>query len=189
MSNFERPEFQALSELEQVAERVAEELNAFRKRAQKAEADRARVSEAVEASTDAERVARMERDNRELQQRVAALSEIVGWVDWLFADEITDYDEKSWQKAMVKGRAAADVLDEVITRLDADPFDDPAGIEAVVMGVGDELTESVGARVMSQAPVRVALTGRNAGLPLWQPMVLLGKDRCLSRLQAARARL
>jgi len=43
--------------------------------------------------------------------------------------------------------------------------------------------------VRSQPPVRVALTGTGAGLPLWEPMRLLGRDTVLARLRAARARL
>ena len=42
---------------------------------------------------------------------------------------------------------------------------------------------------MSQAPVRVALSGSNVGLPLWAPMRLLGRDETLARLGRARARL
>ena len=57
------------------------------------------------------------------------------------------------------------------------------------MGVGNALTEELDARVMSQAPVRVALTGGGAGIPLWQAMTLLGRDECLARLRAARERL
>ena len=38
-------------------------------------------------------------------------------------------------------------------------------------------------------PVRVALTGTGAGLPLWEPTRLLGKQETLRRLHAARARL
>ena len=70
-----------------------------------------------------------------------------------------------------------------------DPFDDPERIEATVMGVGNALTEELEARVMSQAPVRVALTGGGAGIPLWQAMTLLGRDECLARMRAARERL
>ena len=124
----------------------------------------------------------------EIQQRVSRLEEAPGWVAWLFAD-VDDHDEKAWTKAMVKGKAAERVLDEVIATLESDSFDDPARIEATVMGVGDRLSEELDARVLSQAPVRVALTGTNAGIPLWEAMTLLGRDTTLHRLRAARAKL
>ena len=125
----------------------------------------------------------------EVQQRVSTLSEAAGWFDWLFVDEISEYDEKSWAKAMVKGRAADRVLAELAGVLAADPFDDPATLESCALGVGNRLSEELGARVMSQAPLRVAVTGRGAGIPLWEALTHLGKERTLSRVAAARSRL
>ena len=124
----------------------------------------------------------------EIQQRIANLGEAAGWIDWILCPDIT-YDEKAWHKSIVKGRSAAEVLEAVEARLADDDFSSAERLEAIVMGVGDELTQSVGARVRSQPPVRVALTGTGAGLPLWEPMRLLGKAETLGRLQAARARL
>ena len=124
----------------------------------------------------------------EVQQRVATLAEAPAWLAWLFAP-IDGYDEKSWTKAMVKGRAADRVLDGVMEGVGDIDFADPAAIEALVMGVGDRLSGELDARVLSQAPVRVALTGGGAGIPLWHAMALLGSDECLARLRAARARL
>ena len=124
----------------------------------------------------------------EIQQRIAHLDEAAGWIDWILCPDVT-YDEKAWRKSIVKGRAAAEVLEAVEARLAADDFSSAERLEAIVMGVGDELTESIGQRVRSQPPVRVALTGRGAGLPLWEPMRLLGRNTVLARLRAARARL
>ena len=128
----------------------------------------------------------------DIQQRISVLAEAPELVRWLFAERIDAYDERSWAKAMVKGRAAERVLAEVIEALgdlDEPAFGDPAAVEAAVMAVGDRLSAELGVRVRSQAPVRVALTGRGAGIPLWQAMTLLGKEACLARLAAARERL
>ena len=124
----------------------------------------------------------------EIQQRIVRLGEAAGWIDWVLRPEVV-YDDKAWHKAMVKGRAAAEVLEAVEARLAGDDFTSVERLESIIMGVGDELTESTGARVRSQPPVRVALTGTGAGLPLWEPMRLLGKQETLRRLHAARARL
>ena len=124
----------------------------------------------------------------EIQQRIAHLDEAAGWIDWILCPDVT-YDEKAWHKSIVKGRAAAEVLEAVEARLAGDDFSSTERLEAIVMGAGDELTESVGARVRSQPPVRVALTGTGAGLPLWEPMRLLGKDETLARIRKARSRL
>ncbi|MYH44986.1 MAG: glutamate--tRNA ligase [Acidimicrobiaceae bacterium] len=124
----------------------------------------------------------------EIQQRIAHLDEVAGWIDWILRPDVV-FDEKAWNKAIVKGRSAAEVLEAVEARLVDDDFSSAERLEAIVMGVGDELTESIGARVRSQPPVRVALTGTGAGLPLWEPMRLLGKDETLRRLQETRDRL
>ena len=124
----------------------------------------------------------------EIQQRIVRLEEAAGWIDWVLSPEVA-YDEKAWHKAITKGRAAAEVLEAVEYRLADDDFTSAERLEAIVMGVGDELTEHIGARVRSQPPVRVALTGTSAGLPLWEPMRLLGRDETLARLRAAQARL
>ena len=81
----------------------------------------------------------------EIQQRISKLDEAAGWLTWLFVRP-TEFDEKSWSKAMVKGRAADRVLDEVIAALDGDDFSDAGHIEQVVLGVGDALTEALDAR-------------------------------------------
>jgi len=125
----------------------------------------------------------------DVQQRVSNLAEAPAWIDWLFVDSIDDYDEKSWTKAMVKGKVPDRVLDNVAAALADDDFTDRDRLEATVMGVGAALSEELDAKVMSQAPVRVALTGRGAGIPLWEAMTHLGRDVCLARIADARARL
>ena len=124
----------------------------------------------------------------EIQQRIASLGEAAGWIDWILCPDVS-YDERAWTKAMVKGRASAQVLEAVEARLADDDFSSPERLEAIVMGVGDELSEALGARVRSQPPVRVALTGTGAGLPLWEPMRLLGKEQTLARIRKAMSRL
>jgi glutamyl-tRNA synthetase len=41
----------------------------------------------------------------------------------------------------------------------------------------------------TQAPVRVAVTGRTVGPPLFESLEVLGREATLARLAAARARL
>lgn len=125
----------------------------------------------------------------DVQQRVSTLAEAPAWLDWVFADTIDDYDEKAWNKAMVKGKVPDRVLDDIASALADDDFTDRDRLEATVMGVGNALSEELDTRVMSQAPLRVALTGRGAGIPLWEAMTHLGRDVCLARIAAARARL
>ena len=117
----------------------------------------------------------------DVQQRVNVLNEIPKFIDWLFLDEVT-YDEKAWNKVMVKGKKVPEILDGIIEGF-ADVEWTGAALNAAVGAVGDEL----GAR--SQVPARVAITGSNAGIPMWDATAELDRDVVLRRLRAARARL
>jgi glutamyl-tRNA synthetase len=117
------------------------------------------------------------------QTRVPVLSEIVAHVDFLFLDQPVS-DEASWQKAMRE--PAAEVLAGTIAAYRSLPDWGAgtlrAGLEQVGAGHGLKLGRA-------QAPVRVATTGRTVGLPLFESLAVLGRDRTLARLHAAHARL
>jgi glutamyl-tRNA synthetase len=120
-----------------------------------------------------------------VQERVKLLSEVPGYVDFVFAPDPT-VDEASWEKVMVKGaELAAAVLDHALAGFEACPWD-AAGIEAALFSYAEE--HDVG-RGKVQAPVRVAVTGRTVGPPLFESLEVLGRDETLRRLGAARARL
>jgi glutamyl-tRNA synthetase len=94
------------------------------------------------------------------------------------------YDEASWAKAMKDN--AADILDAARTAFGAleDWAADP--LKAALERVGEERELKLG---KTQAPVRVAVTGRTVGLPLFESLEILGREKTLARLAAARARL
>jgi glutamyl-tRNA synthetase len=117
-----------------------------------------------------------------VQQRVATLAEVPAYVDFLFMEEPPG-DEVSWSKAMKDG--AGDVLLDTIDAFEAVPWqaDD---LKSTLTRVG----ESRGLKLnKAQAPVRVAVTGRTVGPPLFESLELLGRERTLGRLRAAHARL
>jgi glutamyl-tRNA synthetase len=55
-------------------------------------------------------------------------------------------------------------------------------LEAIGAGRGLKLGKA-------QAPVRVAVTGRTVGLPLFESLEILGRERTVARLRAALDRL
>ncbi|NNC80262.1 MAG: glutamate--tRNA ligase [Acidimicrobiales bacterium] len=113
-----------------------------------------------------------------VQQRVAKLSDIPQFIEWLFVDQV-DYDERSWTKAMKKGKQVPEILDGIIEAF-TDVEWNAEALNAAVGAVGDAL----GAR--SQVPARVAITGRNSGIPMWDAVAMLDRDVVLGRLRAAR---
>jgi glutamyl-tRNA synthetase len=112
------------------------------------------------------------------QTRVAVLSEITAIVDFAFLDEPM-IDEASWAKAMKEPAAA--ILGEALAAFEDAPW---------TAGELKARTEEIGLRHglklgKAQAPVRVAVTGRTVGLPLFESLQIIGRDRTLSRLRKA----
>ena len=118
-----------------------------------------------------------------VQTRVAVLSEVVGYVDFLFLDDAPD-DPVSWAKAM-KADAPA-LLDDVIVAYSEVPEWTAAELRAGLEAVGDHHGLKL---AKAQAPVRVAVTGRTVGPPLFESLELVGRERVLARLRRARDRL
>ncbi|MER5728578.1 glutamate--tRNA ligase [Streptomyces sp. NPDC002138] len=117
------------------------------------------------------------------QTRMAVLSEITANVDFLFLDEPV-FDQPSWDKAM-KGEPAA-LLTTARANLEAADWSDPESLKQAVLAAGEVHGLKLG---KAQAPVRVAVTGRTVGLPLFESLEILGKDKSLSRIDAALAKL
>ncbi len=116
----------------------------------------------------------------EIQNRLVRLNEIPALVDWIVGDA-PEPDPADWQKVMTKP-GVAEVLDAVIAGM-VDCEWTPEALEALVLGVGADLNAK------SQLPVRLAVTGRRAGLPLFEPLAAIDRLIVIDRLRAARARV
>ncbi|MGC5020292.1 glutamate--tRNA ligase [Micromonospora sp. DT47] len=114
------------------------------------------------------------------QTRISLLAEIVPNVDFLFLDTV-ELDEASWAKASKD----AGVLPDVIAAFEALPTWQAEPLKGALLSVGEAHGLKLG---KAQAPVRVAVTGRSIGLPLFESLEVLGRDRALARLRAAAVR-
>jgi glutamyl-tRNA synthetase len=117
-----------------------------------------------------------------VQERIEVLTEAVPMVDFLFLDDPI-VDDASWSKTMTPD--AAPVLDAAAKAWESIPWSAEA-IGHATLGIAETLEVS---RKKAQAPVRVAITGRTVGPPLWETLEILGRDEALRRLRAARAGL
>jgi glutamyl-tRNA synthetase len=109
------------------------------------------------------------------------LSDAVGLLGFLFTDEV-EIDPAAAQKQL--GAGAVEVLDAASTALSelpdwSTPAIESALKEALVEGLGRKPRQAFG-------PVRVAVSGRTVSPPLYESMELLGRERTLARLAAAR---
>ncbi len=119
-----------------------------------------------------------------VQERVVTLGEVPGMVDFVFlADPVIDED--SWQRAVVREDLAGAILEAAMADY---------GVCDWVPDVLHEVTRQIGERLgrslaKAQAPIRVAVTGRRVGPPLFESLVVLGREEVLRRLGRARDRL
>ncbi|MGN5240778.1 MULTISPECIES: glutamate--tRNA ligase [unclassified Rhodococcus (in: high G+C Gram-positive bacteria)] len=119
-----------------------------------------------------------------VQTRIVVLSDAWGLLKFLFVDEADfELDESSAAKNL-KDDAAA-VLDATIAAIEGlDAWTTPELEGALKTTLIDDL----GLKPRKAfAPVRVALTGSHVSPPLYESMELLGRERSLGRLRAARA--
>jgi len=115
------------------------------------------------------------------QTRIAVMSEIVGYVDFLFLDApVVD------EAARAKAAKDAAILPAVIEAYEALAAWSAEALKDTLIAVGEAAGLKLG---KAQAPVRVAVTGRTVGLPLFESLEVLGRDKALARLREAASTL
>lgn len=123
-----------------------------------------------------------------VKERVKRLDEVPDYVDFLFLDE-PHFDRETWDKAIGSTPHVAEVLDATIACYEHVEWSADELHEATNHLV-ESLREELGVgKKKIQVAIRVAVTGRSVGPPLFEPMELMGRDRVIDRLRAARARM
>ena len=120
-----------------------------------------------------------------VQEKLRTLSDLPRFIDFIFLNEPVE-DQDSWHKAMVKAPFAAEILEGTLTALNDCKWETET-IKEVVTQVGENLGIKLG---KTQAPVRVAVTGRTVGPPLFETMALcMDREEVLNRISRAQSRL
>lgn len=119
-----------------------------------------------------------------VQERAATLAEAAALVEFLFAPELVVEDD-SFDKAIARDPDAGSILAEARQRLEKSDFQ-AAALKAEILELAERRGRKLG---KAQAPIRVAALGRTVGLPLFESLEVLGRDRTLGRLDAAIGRL
>jgi glutamyl-tRNA synthetase len=117
-----------------------------------------------------------------IQTRVQLLQEVPSMVDFLFCD-LPTIDDAAFTKAFAPEWASATLI-EIRDAFKTCEFT-PDALKAVVEAVGEKHTLKLG---KLQAPLRVAITGRSVGPPLFEPIAMLGRDATLKRIDVALAK-
>ena len=118
-----------------------------------------------------------------VQPRLVTFSDLEGTVDFLFGP--VSMDEASWEKAMTTEFAPALLTATRVAYADLLDWSADALKEALE-SVMEPFELKLG---KAQAPVRVAVTGRTVGPPLFESLEALGREESLARIDAAISRL
>ena len=118
-----------------------------------------------------------------IQTRVVTLSEVPAMVDFLFLEEpVMNHD--AWDKTM-NSDFAVDVLRDFTAAVESADWEHEA-----LKHVLETWTEARGLKLgKTQAPIRVAITGRTVGPPLFESIEVLGREETVRRLNNANSKL
>jgi glutamyl-tRNA synthetase len=118
--------------------------------------------------------------------RIKVAGDILDYADFFVADDRLVYDEKAFDKRLRKPPEAAGLLRDFQAQLAAASAFDANALEQqlqqFVASKGIEMGQIIHA-------LRVAVTGKAIGFGLYETLALLGKERCLARIDQALQRL
>jgi len=116
-----------------------------------------------------------------IQERMKTLKDAKDQIAFLFTDDIT-YDPKDLVPAKRDPAGTVEALAKVTVHLRyLEPFI-ATRIEAALKAVAEEMDWKQGD---VNKPVRLAITGRTIGPPLYESLEVLGRDRSLQRIEGA----
>jgi len=115
-----------------------------------------------------------------VQERVSVLGEVPAMVDFLFLED-PPIDPDSWQKAIARDEVAPLILRAALEAYRSCGWTRDE-LHEVTAQIGEANGRALG---KAQAPIRVAVTGRRVGPPLFESLEVLGRDETLRRITAA----
>jgi len=119
-----------------------------------------------------------------VQERVSVLGEVPAMVDFLFLED-PPIDPDSWQKAIGGDEVAPLILRAALEAYGTCGWTRDE-LHEVTARIGEANGRALG---KAQAPIRVAVTGRRVGPPLFESLEVLGRDETRRRITAALERL
>ncbi len=120
-----------------------------------------------------------------LHERTATLGDIAPSITFLFGDEAPEYDPATLSEKVGGTSEAVRILDAALLALDAVDAAgwDKAAMEQAIRGLEGPLKMKLRKFV---SVLYVAIMGKAQGIPLFDSVAILGRERTLSRLRKAR---
>jgi glutamyl-tRNA synthetase len=120
-----------------------------------------------------------------IQERARTLTEVAELAQFFFIDQLEYAPSLLIAKGMSR-KSATQALETAKQRLERLEAFDAESLEAMLRPLAEELGLKTG---QFFGVLRIAVTGRTAAPPLFQTMSVLGKERCLRRIEEALDRL
>lgn len=118
-----------------------------------------------------------------IQPRLVTLADAPGVVDFLFSDD-PEIDEASWDKTMHTEYARPLLADAI------DAYESATWTADALKSTLEQVMTRYDLKLgKAQAPVRVAVTGRTVGPPLFEALEVMGREETLRRMRAALGRM
>ncbi|MFM2094452.1 MAG: hypothetical protein RIS70_1576 [Planctomycetota bacterium] len=113
--------------------------------------------------------------------RIKVAGDVLTLADFFLADDQLKYDEKDFAKALGSPESLAAVNAFRLILATLEPFETTT-LEAALKDFATRQQLKIGQLVQ---PLRMALTGKTVGIGLYETMVILGRDRTLTRIDAS----
>jgi glutamyl-tRNA synthetase len=120
-----------------------------------------------------------------IRERIKLLRDAVSAADFFFVSELAPYDPAELIPQKGDAAMALRVLETAQQVLAATNFDHDS-LDAALRGAAAQLGLKAG---QAFQPIRVAVCGRKNAPPLFETLVVLGRDTCLARIRQAEEKL
>jgi glutamyl-tRNA synthetase len=116
-----------------------------------------------------------------IRERIRTLREVATAADFFFAAELPPYDSAELIPQKGDARMALAALEKAAQILKTAEFSHD-GLDAVLRAAAAELKIKTGQMFQ---PIRVAVCGRKVAPPLFETLIVLGRETCLHRIERA----
>jgi glutamyl-tRNA synthetase len=116
-----------------------------------------------------------------IRERIKLLSDAVGAADFFFVDQLAPYDPAELIPQKSDAGTARRVLETALDVLAGTPFDHDS-LDKALRNAATQLGLKAG---QAFQPIRVAVCGRKNAPPLFETLIVLGRETCLDRIRQA----
>jgi glutamyl-tRNA synthetase len=114
--------------------------------------------------------------------RIKVAGDILEFDDFFTADDVLVFDDKAFEKRLRKPADAADLLRGFRERLAEAKTFDTAALETELKAYIEDRDIKIGQIIHA---LRVAVTGKPVGFGMFETLALVGRERCLARIDRA----